>query len=122
MADTLVRYEVSGPVAHVTLNRPEKLNALSYALVDELRDAVQRASGDDAVKVFVMKGAGRAFSAGYDLSEEVADQIEDSHTWHQVLSKDVDVTLELLRIRSRRSLRSTGGAWRAAVISSWLAT
>lgn len=98
MADTLVRYEVSGPVAHVTLNRPEKLNALSYALVDELRDAVQRASGDDAVKVLVMKGAGRAFSAGYDLSEEVADQIEDSHTWHQVLSKDVDVTLELLRI------------------------
>src|SRR5690242_11182693 len=98
MAGKLIRYEVSGPVAHLTLNRPDKLNALSHALVDELRDAVRNASADEAVKVLVVKGAGRAFSAGYDLSEEVADEIEDAHAWHQVLSKDVDVTVELLRI------------------------
>jgi len=94
----LVLYEVEGTAAYITLNRPDKLNALSYALVDELRAAIDRAGRDDEVKVVVLRGAGRAFSAGYDLNEEVADQIEDADSWHRVLSKDVAVTLELLRL------------------------
>jgi enoyl-CoA hydratase/carnithine racemase len=93
-----IHYEVTGPAARVTLNRPSKLNALSHALVDALRVALDRARRDDAVKVVVLRGAGRAFSAGYDLSEEVADQIEDADSWHHILSKDVAVTLELLRL------------------------
>jgi enoyl-CoA hydratase len=93
-----VLYEVVGPVARITLNRPDKLNALSYALVDALSDALSRAGRDEAVRVVVLQGAGRAFSAGYDLSEEVADQVQDSHGWHQILEKDVAVTLQLLRL------------------------
>lgn len=96
--DAVIRYEVSGPAVEITLNRPSKLNALSYALVDGLADAVDRAAADDEVKVVVLRGAGRAFSAGYDLNEEVADQITDVHTWHQLLEKDVSVTLKLLRL------------------------
>jgi enoyl-CoA hydratase/carnithine racemase len=96
--DDVILYEVDGVAARITLNRPEKLNALSYALVDALRVALHRAARDDTVKVVVLQGAGRAFSAGYDLSEEVADQIEDADTWHRILSKDVAVTLELLRL------------------------
>jgi enoyl-CoA hydratase len=95
---TVLGYEVSGPAAWITLNRPEKLNALSYALVDSLREALRRAASDDGVKVVVLRGAGRAFSAGYDLSEEVEDEIEDADRWHHVLSQDVSVTLELLRL------------------------
>jgi enoyl-CoA hydratase len=93
-----VRYEVSGPAARVTLNRPEKLNALSHALVAQLRAAVARASADDEVKVVVLQGAGRAFSAGYDMSEEVAERIEGADRWHRVLSEDVAMTMELLRL------------------------
>ena len=48
MGEDLVQYAVEGPSARITLNRPEKLNALSYALVDELRRALVRAGADDA--------------------------------------------------------------------------
>jgi enoyl-CoA hydratase len=98
MNESIIEYEAAAPVARITLNRPDKLNALSYALVDALRDAVRQAAADDEIKVVVLRGAGRAFSAGYDLSEEVADKIETADAWHQVLSQDVSVTLELLRL------------------------
>jgi enoyl-CoA hydratase len=96
--DAVIRYEVTGPLVEIILNRPSKLNALSYALVDGLADAADRAAADDDIKVVVLRGAGRAFCSGYDLSEEVADQINDVHTWHQLLEKDVAVTLKLLRL------------------------
>jgi enoyl-CoA hydratase/carnithine racemase len=64
-------------------------------VVDELEDAVRRAIADQTVKVIVLTGAGRAFSAGYDLSEEVADQPETADQWHEVLSRDVEVTMKL---------------------------
>lgn len=97
-ASSPVLYEVEGPAARITLNRPDKLNALSYALVDGLSEALARAAGDEGVRVVVLQGAGRAFSAGYDLSEEVADQVQNAHQWHQILEKDVAVTLQLLRL------------------------
>src|SRR6201987_2051276 len=98
MKESIIEYEAAPPVARIPLNRPDKLNALSYALVDGLREAVRQAAVDDEVKVVGLRGAGRAFSAGYDLSEEVEDAIERADAWHLVLSKDVSVTLELLRL------------------------
>ncbi len=67
MSDLLIeRHE-----AHVTLtlNRPEKRNALSTALRDEISDALDAAARDDAVKCVVVTGAGSVFSAGFDLKE-----------------------------------------------------
>ena len=64
----VVLYERRGPTAWITLNRPEKLNALNDAVVRGLEDAVARAAADDDVRVVVLTGAGRAFSAGYYLS------------------------------------------------------
>ena len=55
-------------VAVVTLNRPDVLNALSFALVDELHDALDAIQGDNACRVVVLTGAGRAFSSGLDLA------------------------------------------------------
>src|SRR4051794_4620509 len=63
----LVLYEVREHVAHVTLNRPEKLNALSRELLAELVAAFERARTDDGVRAVVLGGAGRAFSSGADL-------------------------------------------------------
>ena len=52
----------------ITLNRPEKLNAFTDRMAGELIDAFDRADADDAVRVIVVTGAGRAFCAGADLS------------------------------------------------------
>lgn len=60
----------SDGIGYVTLNRPEKLNALSVALQDEVAEAVRFADSDPEVRVLILRGAGRAFSAGYDLSPE----------------------------------------------------
>jgi enoyl-CoA hydratase/carnithine racemase len=64
---SLVLYETRDHVARITLNRPEKLNALSPAVVDELLAAFARARDDDDVRAVVLTGSGRAFSAGADL-------------------------------------------------------
>lgn len=63
-----ILYDVDGRVGYVTLNRPEKLNALSNNLRAEVMDAMKVAEADPEVGVIVLKGAGRAFSAGYDLT------------------------------------------------------
>ncbi len=94
-AQGVVLYERRGPAAWLTLNRPDKLNALSYELVRELRDAIRRAAEDDAVKVAVLTGAGRAFSAGFDLSEEAESRVEGADRWRRILADDVELTLEL---------------------------
>lgn len=61
-------YDKKDTVAKITLNRPSVLNALSPLLVQELRDATKDAAADETVKVVVVTGAGRAFSAGVDLN------------------------------------------------------
>lgn len=63
-----VLYEKDGGKARITLNRPEKLNALSMRLQRELNEALWEADNDAQVHVIILKGAGRAFSAGYDLT------------------------------------------------------
>jgi enoyl-CoA hydratase len=67
MTAPVVLYEKTGRIARITLNRPEKLNAINDVLPRALRDAVGEANRDDAVHVIVLSGAGRAFCAGYDL-------------------------------------------------------
>ena len=62
-----IRYEVDGPVCTVTLNRPERLNAVTKRLLEELIAAFNRADADDAVRAVIVTGAGRAFCAGADL-------------------------------------------------------
>ncbi len=61
-------YEVERGRARITFNRPEKLNALSMQLQEELNQALWDADNDTAVHAVIIKGNGRAFSAGYDLT------------------------------------------------------
>ena len=63
-----IRYEVERGRARITLNRPEKLNALSMELLSELNEAVWEADNDREVHAVILRGAGRSFSAGYDLT------------------------------------------------------
>lgn len=68
MSYTEILYETDGRLAFITLNRPEKLNALSADLTAGVADYIERAMTDDGVRVVVITGAGRGFCSGQDLS------------------------------------------------------
>lgn len=69
MAYETILYEKSDGVAKITLNRPDRLNSFNTEMHGELRDALKDVRGSDGVRVLVLTGAGRAFSAGQDLSD-----------------------------------------------------
>lgn len=64
-----IHYNYENGIATITLNRPQKLNAWTRDMAAEVRDAMYRASEDDAVKVIILTGSGRGFCAGADMSE-----------------------------------------------------
>ena len=68
MSDLILMRD-EGAIRFISMNRPDKLNAMSEALVDELSETLRVADADPAVAVIVMSGEGRAFSAGADLSD-----------------------------------------------------
>ena len=69
MSYNTVTYDVRDDgIATMTLNRPEKLNSFTREMFDEWRDVIAKVAYDDDVRVFVITGAGRAFSSGVDLS------------------------------------------------------
>lgn len=70
-----VLYEVRDRKAYLTLNRPERLNAITHEMAAEIGAAVARANGDPEVHVIVLQGAGRAFCAGYDLHRYAEDGV-----------------------------------------------
>lgn len=75
-AQTPLLIEVADAVARVTLNRPEKLNALDHGLVRELRSTIARLDEDPGVRAIVLTGSGRGFCAGADLSGGPSDAQE----------------------------------------------
>ncbi|MGK2852327.1 MAG: enoyl-CoA hydratase/isomerase family protein [Candidatus Limnocylindrales bacterium] len=80
----------------LTLNRPAKLNALNGPLVTALVAALDAAEADPDVRVIVIEGAGRAFSSGYDLTEEAGGDIGGPVQWRDLLAADVAATLRFL--------------------------
>ena len=74
-------YDTHGALATITLNRPERLNTIVPPMPDELESAVREATADAAVKVIVLRGAGRAFCAGFDFAEGF-------HHWDRAITTD----------------------------------
>lgn len=93
MPYTHLLYEIDGPIAYLTLNRPESLNALNLALVRDLQQAMVDVTADTAVRVVVLAGAGRAWSAGYDLKQHANDPVVGAARWRAILRDDVAMTL-----------------------------
>ncbi|HEY4948625.1 MAG TPA: enoyl-CoA hydratase [Acidimicrobiales bacterium] len=77
MDEPVVLYETRGHVATITMNRPEVANAQDTALIDGIDAALDRADADDEVRVVVLAGNGRHFSAGHDLKALVGDTEPD---------------------------------------------
>ncbi|MDH3476033.1 MAG: enoyl-CoA hydratase/isomerase family protein [Rhodospirillales bacterium] len=96
MSDTFfdtIAVERRGPVALMMLNRPERLNAINRAMVDEINRALDGLEGDAEVRALVLHGSGRAFSAGFDLKEGAAETRETEDDWRAVLQRDLDFIL-----------------------------
>jgi enoyl-CoA hydratase len=74
-------YDAEGALATITLNRPDRLNTIVPPMPDELEASVHRAVADAAVKVIVLRGAGRAFCAGFDFGGGF-------HHWDEGLTTD----------------------------------
>lgn len=98
MADEeVVLYEREGRLAYLTLNRPERLNAFNVELWAQLVGGMKRAGDDDEVRVVIIRGAGRCFSAGGDVSDggmtigtpldHRGDVVEDARRLHETTDR-----------------------------------
>ena len=103
-AVTTVLYEAAERVATLTLNRPERLNAITPALIADLRAGLERAWADHDVRAIRLRGAGRGFCAGYDIGwgAEMMEEAEGDRPWdpiadYQMMSGFVDAYMQLWR-------------------------
>jgi enoyl-CoA hydratase len=99
-----VGYELDDGVATLTLDRPERLNAIVPELVDDLEAALDRAEADDAVRAIRLRGAGRAFCAGYDIDwgARAMEEAEAGTAWdpmadYRMMSRFVRAYMRLWR-------------------------
>ena len=96
-----VLYETGDRIATITLNRPDQMNALSPDLERELHEALDEADADGGVRAIVVTGAGRAFSAGYDLGREreAPETTRDALLrWTQTDTKHVEHMMHLMEL------------------------
>ena len=96
MADSLVDYATDGRLSLVTLNRPEKLNAISGELMRQLVDAFRRAEDDTATSVVVLRAEGRSFCVGYDVGGgfEIGGRWQDQAlNWYDELRRALEFEL-----------------------------
>jgi len=95
MTDETVLYRREGPLAWLTLNRPAKLNAVNVEMLAGLGAALDRAEADGEVRAIVLNGAGRAFSAGFDL--QMAADPSDRHAVREELEGDLALIMRFWR-------------------------
>jgi len=85
-----------GPVRRLTMNRPQALNALDHDLTEAISAAIGAAATDDTVSVVILRGAGRAFCSGYDLTEDADEGELDARGWQESLASGTAKMLEIV--------------------------
>ncbi len=88
-----VLYERRGPVGLITLNRPDRLNAMDQAMLIDLGLALDRAEADGETGAVVVTGAGKGFSSGFDLKAQAANPPQGVEQWRPVLRRDFDTVM-----------------------------
>lgn len=86
-----IRYHTEGALAWITLNRPEKLNSIDAAMVAELNKVLDSAEANEQVRVIVLRGEGRAFSAGFDLEDSC--EPDDEQGLREELNRDFGIIM-----------------------------
>jgi len=89
----LVLYEQIDTVAVISLNRPQRLNAMDQAMLKELNQAAERAEQDDRIRAVVLTGAGNAFSSGFDLKAQAESTPQGIDEWRPVLRRNFDACM-----------------------------
>jgi len=95
MLNNFIQREDQDQVAWLTINRPEKLNALSTTVMAELSEVLTEIDQDENVKVVVLQGVDKAFSVGYDIAEEVELGVSTAEQWHAGLTNNVGLTMQV---------------------------
>ncbi len=88
-----VLYERRGPVGLITLNRPDRLNAMDQAMLIDLGLALDRAEADGETGAVVVTGAGKGFSSGFDLKAQAANPPQGVEQWRPVLRRAFDTVM-----------------------------
>ena len=101
-----VLFEIRNQIAHLTLNRPEKLNAFNRSMAMELQDQLLACDEDDSVRVVLLTGSGRAFCSGQDLSEFPADRLPD---FEKVIDEYYNPVIRLLKTIRKPVLCAVNG-------------
>ena len=83
-----IRLERSGAVATLTLDRPQRLNAINKQMLLELQHALDTVEGDPELRALVVNGAGGNFSSGFDLSEQMEARPTGVEIWREILERD----------------------------------
>ena len=96
MRGSVLQVEDLGPVRRLTMDRPGSLNALNQDLVGAMSHALDEAAGNDDIHVLILRGAGRAFSSGYDLNEDATGGVQDAQHWHDDLTHSTEEMLKFL--------------------------
>ncbi|MEI4234977.1 enoyl-CoA hydratase/isomerase family protein [Roseovarius sp. D22-M7] len=85
-----IKVERDGNVGILTLNRPERLNAINQSMLDEIQSACDAFESEDAIRCVVLTGEGKAFSSGFDLQDQAANTPQGHSEWQPVLRRDFD--------------------------------
>src|SRR3954447_19480220 len=97
MPFTTIVFETLGPVARITLNRPERTNALNQTMLGEIGAALDEAERDHDIGSIVVRGAGSAFSSGFDLKEQMERRPSGVAQWRPILRRDFDTVMRFWR-------------------------
>jgi enoyl-CoA hydratase len=93
MSYATIVVEKLGALARLTLNRPERANALNQTMLAEIGAALDTAENDPDVRVVIVRGAGAAFSSGFDLKEQMERQPRGVEEWRPLLRRDFDTVM-----------------------------
>jgi enoyl-CoA hydratase/carnithine racemase len=93
MTYSTIIFEKLETVARITLNRPERANALNGTMLGEIGAALDDAEQDATVRAIVVQGAGAAFSSGFDLKEQMERRPTGIAEWEPILRKDFDTVM-----------------------------
>lgn len=90
---TTIAVETIGAVARLTLNRPERANALNAVMLGEIASALDEIERNPALRALIVRGAGAAFSSGFDLKEQMERQPKGVEQWRTILRHDFDTIM-----------------------------